>query len=83
MFKNYFKIALRNLKKKWLYTFINILGLFAGISFAFLIAVFVWQELQVNKNLKNSDSQYILTSKWEDSSIGVDFATLGEFGRDT
>lgn len=77
MIRNYFKIAWRSLKKKWLYTFINIVGLFTGISFALLIAAFVWQELQVNTNLKNSDSQYILTSQWKDSNMGVDFATLG------
>lgn len=76
MIKTYFKIAWRSLKKKRLYTFINIVGLFTGISFALLIAAFVWQELQVNKNLKNSDSQYILTSQWKDPNMGVDFATL-------
>ena len=76
MLRNYFKIALRSLQKKRLYTLINILGLFAGISFALLIVAFVWQELQVNKNLKNADSQYILTSQWKDPNMGVDFATL-------
>ena len=77
MIRNYFKIALRSLQNKPLYTSINILGLFAGISFALLIAVFVWQELQGNKNLKNADSQYILTSQWKDPNMGVDFATIG------
>lgn len=77
MIRNHFKIAWRSLKKKRLYTVINILGLFAGISFTLLIAVFVWQELQVNKNLKNSDSQYMLTSEWKDPNMGVDFATIG------
>ncbi len=80
MIKNYFKIAWRSLKKKGLYTSINILGLFTGISFALLIAVFVWQELQGNKNLKNANSQYILTSEWKDPNMGVDFATLGPLG---
>ncbi len=77
MIRNYFKIAWRSLKKKRLYTLINILGLFTGISFALLIAVFVWQELQGNKNLKNAESQYILTSQWKDPNMGIDFATLG------
>jgi len=81
MLKNYFKIAWRSLKKKRLYTIINIIGLFTGISFALLIAAFVWQELQVNTNLKNSDSQYILTSQWKDSNMGVDFATLGPLAK--
>ena len=77
MIRNYFKIAWRSLKKKKLYTIINIIGLFTGISFALLIAAFVWQELQVNRGLKNTDSQYILTSQWKDSRMNVDYATLG------
>jgi putative ABC transport system permease protein len=77
MIKNYFKIARRSLKKKPLYASINIIGLFAGISFALLIGAFIWQETQVNTNLKNADSQYILTSEWKDPNMGVDFATLG------
>lgn len=80
MLRNYFKIAWRNLKKKGLYTSINILGLFTGISFTLLIGAYVWQELQVNTNLKNSDAQYILTSQWKDPNMGVDFATLGPLG---
>ncbi|BAO76517.1 ABC transporter permease [Winogradskyella sp. PG-2] len=77
MLKNYFRIAWGSLKKKRLYTFINVVGLFTGISFTLLIAAFVWQQLQVNTNLKNSNSQYILTSQWKDPNMGVDFATLG------
>ncbi len=81
MIRNYFKIAWRNLKNKKLYTTIHILGLFAGISFALLIAVFVWQELQVNKNLKNATQQYILTSHWKNPNMGADFATLGPLAK--
>ncbi|PWI30044.1 hypothetical protein DI383_09845 [Flavobacteriaceae bacterium LYZ1037] len=72
----YFKIAWRNLKKRQLYTAINILGLVTGISFALLISAFVWQEFQGNKNLKNANSQYILTSQWKNPNMGVEFATL-------
>jgi putative ABC transport system permease protein len=81
MIKNYFKITWRSLKKKRLYAFINIIGLFAGISFALLISAFIWQEIQVNSSLKNADSQYILTSQWKDPNMGVDFATLGPLGK--
>jgi len=77
MIRNYFKIAWRNLKKKKLYTAIHILGLFAGISFAILITVFIWQELQVNNKLKNAGQQYILTSQWKNPNMGADFTTLG------
>lgn len=77
MIKNNFKIAWRNLRKNRLYTAIHILGLSAGISFALLITAYVWQEFQVNKNLKNTEQQYLLTSQWKDPNMGADFTTLG------
>ncbi|MFP2995214.1 FtsX-like permease family protein [Spongiivirga sp. MCCC 1A20706] len=76
MIKNYLKIAWRGLRKKPLYATINILGLFAGIAFVLLIGAYVWQEYNVNRNLKNAENQYILTSQWKDANMGVEFATL-------
>lgn len=76
MIKNNFKIAWRNLKKNRVYTAIHVIGLYAGISFAFLIAAFVWQESRVNKSLKNAENQYILTSQWEELKMSPDFTTL-------
>lgn len=81
MIRNYFKIAWRNLTKNPLYTSINIIGLFSGISFALLIAAFVWQETQVNRNLKNAENQYLLTSQWKDPNMGVDFTTLAPLAK--
>jgi len=46
MFKNYIKIALRNLFKNKVYSFINIFGLAIGITCASLI--FLWVEVEVN-----------------------------------
>jgi putative ABC transport system permease protein len=45
MFKNYFKIAWRNLMKKTAYSFINIFGLGLGIACCLLIFMFVQDEL--------------------------------------
>ena len=45
MFKNYFKIALRNLIKNKVYSAINILGLSVGIGYCILIFLFVRHEL--------------------------------------
>jgi len=81
MIRNYIKIAWRNLKKKKLYSAIHILGLFSGISFALLIGAFVWQEIQVNKNLKNAEQQYILTSQWKNPNMGADFVTSAPFAQ--
>lgn len=45
MIKNYFKIALRNLKKNKLYTAINIFGLSIGLAACLLISLYIHSEL--------------------------------------
>ncbi|MBO9620525.1 MAG: ABC transporter permease, partial [Niabella sp.] len=81
MLKNYIKIAWRNIRKHSLYSAVNITGLFAGILFFFLIGAYVWNELQVNHQLKNIKNQYILTSEWKDPNMGYDLATLGPLAK--
>ena len=81
MIQNYFKIAWRNIRKHEFYSAVNIIGLFAGILFSFLIGAYVWQELQVNKKLTNADRQYILTSVWKDPNMGFEIATLGPLAK--
>jgi putative ABC transport system permease protein len=49
MFKNYFKIAFRNLRKNKIFSFINIFGLAIGLTCFMLIAVFVYTELSYDK----------------------------------
>ncbi|MEO6037720.1 MAG: hypothetical protein ABIQ93_04845 [Saprospiraceae bacterium] len=44
MFRNYFKIALRNLLKNRLYAFLNIAGLSVGLACCFLIILFIRHE---------------------------------------
>ena len=78
MLKNYIKIAWRNIIKRPFYSIVNITGLATGIAFTLLIAAYVWNELQVNKNLKNADNQYILQSKWKDPNMGYEIATIGQ-----
>jgi putative ABC transport system permease protein len=53
MFKNYFKIAWRNLIKNKVYSFINILGLSMGMAVAILIGLWIYNELSFNKNFDN------------------------------
>jgi putative ABC transport system permease protein len=81
MMKNYFKIAWRNITAQKFYSLINIIGLSAGIAFTFLMAAYVWQELQVNKNLSNADSQYIIQSKWKNPNMGLELTTLGPLAK--
>ncbi|HTH57605.1 MAG TPA: ABC transporter permease [Cyclobacteriaceae bacterium] len=56
MIGNYFKVALRNMKKRKLYSFINAFGLSVGIAFCVLIYLFIQDERSFdqfhgNKNL--------------------------------
>ena len=81
MIKNYFKTAWRNIVKHRFYSIVNVVGLFAGITFTLLIGAYVWGELQVNKSLRNAKNQFILTSEWKDANMGYGLATLGPLAK--
>jgi len=55
MWRNYFKIAVRNLLKQKAFSFINIVGLSIGIAISILIFLFVQYEFSFDKFYKNSD----------------------------
>ncbi len=63
MFKNYFIIALRNLRRQITYSVINILGLAVGISSFMLIALFVVNELSYDRFHGKADRIYRLCEK--------------------
>ena len=81
MIKNYFKIAWRNIIKRPFYSSLNIIGLSAGILFTLLIGAYVWNELQVNKKLRNAGNQYFLKSTWKDPNLGQEITTLGPLSK--
>ena len=60
MLRNYLKIAWRNLIKDRQFSFLNIIGLAAGIACTFLIYLWVQDELSVDKFLPNDDQVYQL-----------------------
>lgn len=53
MFRNFFKLALRNLTRNKAYSFINIGGLAIGIAVAMLIGLWIHDELSYNTPYKN------------------------------
>jgi len=53
MFKNYVKIAWRNLVKSKVYSSINIIGLAVGMAVALLISLWIYDELNYNKSFAN------------------------------
>ena len=61
MFKNYLKIALRNLRKQKGYAFINIAGWAVGMTVCALILLWVQSELSFDRFHQNADRIYRLT----------------------
>lgn len=61
MLKNYFKIAWRNLIKKKVYSFINIVGLGVGMACCVLIFMFVQDELSYDNYHEKGDRIFRLT----------------------
>jgi putative ABC transport system permease protein len=55
MYKNYFKIAFRNLIKQKVYSFINITGLATGMAVAILIGLWIWDEISYDRYHQNYD----------------------------
>lgn len=65
MFKNYFTIALRNLKRNKIFSLINIAGLAIGISASLVIYLIVQHELSYDKFHKDGDRIYRVVTKIE------------------
>ena len=58
MIQNYLKIALRNLLRNKVYSFINIAGLAVGMAVAMLIGLWIYDEVSANKHHKNYETLY-------------------------
>jgi putative ABC transport system permease protein len=56
--KNYLKIALRNLRKNKIFSFINIFGLATGMACSLLIFLFIKDELSYDRFNNDSDNIY-------------------------
>jgi putative ABC transport system permease protein len=55
MFKNYFKTALRNLRRNKIYSAINISGIAIGLAAFWLIMLYVSDELNYDRSFSNAD----------------------------
>jgi putative ABC transport system permease protein len=71
MFKTNLKIAWRNLVKDKQFTFINVLGLSAGLACALLIFLWVNDELSYDKFFENDDRLYQLMENDSEESSGL------------
>jgi len=67
MFRNYLKVAIRNIKKNKIYSAINIVGLAIGMASALMITLYVIHEKSFDEFHENSDNIYRVVVK---ASIG-------------
>lgn len=65
MFKNYLKIALRNMARQKAFTFINIAGLAVGMTCTILITLWVQDELSYDRFHINADDIYTVVMDWK------------------
>ena len=69
MFKNYLKIAIRQIKRQKGYSFINISGLAIGMTCCMLILLWVQDELSYDKFHENADHIYRINKIWRKGEI--------------
>jgi ABC-type antimicrobial peptide transport system permease subunit len=63
MIKNYFKIALRNIRRYSTYSILNISGMAIGMAIAILLFLFAQNELSYDRFYKNADNIYRVLEK--------------------
>src|SRR5450432_836315 len=82
MFKNYFKIAWRNLIKNKVYSVINILGLATGMAVTILIALWIWDEVNYDKYHTNHQqlAQVMATLTDQDNKMETVTDVCGPIG---
>ncbi|HWB28475.1 MAG TPA: ABC transporter permease [Chitinophagaceae bacterium] len=69
MLKNYFKIALRNLRKSKMYSFINIFGLSTGLAVSILLLLWTNDELSFDRFNVNAANIYKLATKLDENNV--------------
>ncbi len=69
MYKNYFKVAIRNIVKQKVYNVLNVLGLAVGIASGLIIAMHIQEELSYEKSFNDYENIYrIHREGWAKSS---------------
>lgn len=66
MFKNYLKIAYRNIIKQKTYSIINIFGLALGLTACILVGLYIYQDLNYDNYHQNRDRLYRFTTHTTD-----------------
>src|SRR5215467_6852278 len=77
MLKNYFKIAIRNLRKYKFISFINLFGLTVGLTCCLLIGMYIINELSYDKYNSKASNIYRVTRLFRSAETGVVNLHLG------
>jgi len=67
MFKNYLKIALRNIFKYRSYALINLIGLIVGLTFCMLILIFIQYEFSYDQFHEHAKDTYRVLTKFPEA----------------
>ncbi len=70
MFRNFLTVAVRNLKRQFTYSVINILGLAVGMACSLVIFLYVYDEWSYDRHYDNANRIY---------RVGVSFFNIGQF----
>ena len=83
MFKNFWKIAVRQLRKQGFYSAIKIGGFALGIATCLLIALYIRNELSYDRDWANGDRLYRVVEvyKLDDGTLGRGPATPAPFAK--
>ena len=71
MLRNYIVIALRNIMRSKVYSFINIAGLSLGVACCLLLALYIQDELSFDRHHQRLNDLYRITTKFE-GDLGID-----------
>ena len=69
MLTKYLKLALRNLKRNKVYSFINIFGLALGITCCLLLSLYIWDEMSYDKHHKRASDLYRIITNFQSGSV--------------
>jgi putative ABC transport system permease protein len=78
MFRNYLKIAYRNLVKYKFISFVNLFGLTVGLTCCLLILSYILNELSYDRYNKNADNIYRVTRSFnnQDGVVSLTLSTI-------
>ncbi len=73
MFKNYLKIAWRNIKRNKGYSFLNISGIAIGLAAFWMIALYVADEFSYDRSFSNAERIYRVAqhANWEGGNMDI------------